>query len=184
MIIAISGLPGSGTSTVSMMLSERIDVEVGSAGDIFRKMAEERGLALEEFGKLASCDVAIDQRIDQYQREIASHARDTKKSIILEGRLSAWMVQPDLAIFIAAPLDIRAARVAHREKIPIAGAIEHIKEREACEAERYKRYYGVDVNDLKIYDLVINSEKWDQHGVVRIVMAAIDAARIRPDPTL
>ncbi|MEA1945491.1 MAG: AAA family ATPase [Euryarchaeota archaeon] len=176
MIIAISGLPGSGTSTVSGILSERLGIDVVSAGDIFRRMAEERSLSLKEFGELATDDANIDQQIDRFQKEIASDARDAKKDIILESRLSAWITEPDLAIFITASLDIRAARVAHREKIQVSDAIDHIKEREACEAGRYENYYGIDIGDMRVYDLVINSGKWNQHGVAGIILAAIHAA--------
>jgi len=175
MIITISGLPGSGTSTVSAILSRRLGVEVVSAGDIFRKMSEERGLTLEEFGELASRNEEIDQELDRFQKEIASNARDAKKGVILEGRLSAWMAEPDLAVFVTASLDVRAARVAHREGIPLSDAATQISERESCEAERYERYYGIDVDDPEVYDLVINSGNWDQHGVAVIVAAAVAA---------
>ncbi len=175
MTIAISGLPGSGTSTVARILSERLGVSLVSAGEIFRNMAEERGLTLEEFGDLATNDSEIDREIDRRQKEIATDARGAGKDIILEGRLSAWMTEPDLAALITAPLDIRAARVARREGILAADAALGIAEREACEAGRYMEYYGIDLSDHEIYDLVINSEKWDQEGVSEIVVRAIAA---------
>jgi len=175
MIITISGLPGSGTSTVSAILSRRIGVEVVSAGDIFRKMAKDRGLTLEEFGASASDNEEIDREIDRFQKEIASDARSEAADVILEGRLSAWMADPDLAVFVTAPQDVRAARVSHREGIPLSDATTQIRERELCEAARYEKYYGIDVDDPIVYDLVINSGNWDQRGVARIVAAAVDA---------
>jgi len=175
MIITISGLPGSGTSTVSAILSRRIGARVVSAGDIFRKMAKERGLTLEEFGASATDNEEIDREIDRSQKEIASDARSEAADVILEGRLSAWMADPDLAVFVTAPQDVRAARVAHREGTPLSDAATQIRERELCEAARYEKYYGIDVNDPEVYDLVINSGNWDQHGVARIVAAAVDA---------
>ena len=150
MIITISGLPGSGTSTVSAILSRRIGVEVNSAGD-------------------------IDREIDRFQKEIASDARSEAADVILEGRLSAWMAEPDLAVFVTAPQDVRAARVAHREGTLLSYATTQIRERELCEAARYEKYYGIDVDDPRVYDLVINSGNWDQRGVARIVAAAVDA---------
>ena len=175
MIVTISGLPGSGTSTVSAILSRQIGAEVVSAGDIFRKMAEERGLTLEKFGELAAHSEEIDRELDRFQKEIASNARDENKDVILEGRLSAWMADPDLAVFVTAPQDIRAARVAHREGVPLPDAATQIRERESCEAARYEKYYGIDVDDPEVYDLVINSGNWDQHGVAAIVAAAVAA---------
>ncbi|MEA3324452.1 MAG: AAA family ATPase [Euryarchaeota archaeon] len=175
MIITISGLPGSGTSTVSKILSRRIGIKVVSAGDIFRKMAKEKGLTLEEFGESASNDEGIDRELDRFQKKIASDARSEEEDVIIEGRLSAWMVEPDLAIFVTAPQDVRTARVSHREGALLSDAATGIRERELCEAARYEEYYGIDINDLGVYDLVINSGNWDQHGVARIVAAAVDA---------
>ena len=175
MIITLSGLPGSGTSTVAGILSSCTGFEVISAGDIFRKMAEERGLTLKEFGKLASSDTAIDQQIDRHQKKIASDAKRAGKDMIVEGRLSAWMAEPDLAVLITAPLDTRAGRIRHREGVSMADAVRQVKEREACEAGRYLEYYGINVDDLGVYDLVINSAKWDQRGVAEIILNAMDS---------
>jgi cytidylate kinase len=154
MIITISGLPGSGTSTVSAILSRRIGARVVSAGDIFRKMAKDRGLTLEEFGESASYNEEIDREIDRFQKEIASDARSAAADVILEGRLSAWMAEPDLAVFVTAPQDVRAARVSHREGIPLSDATTQIRERELCEAARYEKYYGIDVDDPGVYERV------------------------------
>jgi len=175
MIITLSGLPGSGTSTVAGILSSCTGFEVISAGNIFRQMAEERGLTLKEFGELASSDTAIDQQIDRHQKKIASDAKSAGKDMIVEGRLSAWMAEPDLAVLITAPLDIRAGRIVHRENVLMADAISQVKEREACEAGRYLEYYGINVDDLGVYDLVINSAKWDQRGVAGIILNAMDS---------
>jgi len=180
MILTISGLPGSGTSTVARIISERLGIDLVSAGEIFRTMAKERGLTLEEFGELAKSDAEIDKEIDQRQKEIARDARGAGRDVIIEGRISAWMANPDLAVFVTAPDKVRAERVAHREGISVADAAAGIKEREACEAERYRKYYDVDVDWMGIYDLVINSGKWDQGGVSKIAMAAMDAAATHP----
>ena len=51
MKITISGLPGSGTTTVAKLLAERLGYKLISAGDVFRKLAMERGMTLEEFSK-------------------------------------------------------------------------------------------------------------------------------------
>ena len=47
-------------------------------------------------------------------------------------------------------------------------------EREASEKKRYKEIYNIDLDDLSIYDLVIDTSKWDVEGVFNIVSSAID----------
>ena len=50
MLITISGLPGSGKTTVARLLSRQLGIPHVYAGDMYRKAAEERGMTLEEFG--------------------------------------------------------------------------------------------------------------------------------------
>ena len=92
MIITIGGLAGSGTSTTSRILSEKTGIPVVSAGDIFRQMAQERGMGILEFSKFAEGNIKIDQEIDHRQAELARQADD----LIVEGRLSAYFVDADL----------------------------------------------------------------------------------------
>ena len=70
MIITIGGLAGSGTSTTSRILSEKTGIPVISAGDIFRQMAQEKGMEILEFSKFAEGNTQIDHQIDQRQAEL------------------------------------------------------------------------------------------------------------------
>ena len=36
--------------------------------------------------------------------------------------------------------------------------------REESEARRYKKYYNIDINDLSVYDLVVDTGKFDEAG--------------------
>ena len=47
--ILIEDVPGTGTTTVCKFLSEAIDLEHVYAGDLFRKMAEAKGMDLVAF---------------------------------------------------------------------------------------------------------------------------------------
>ncbi|MBU2617928.1 MAG: AAA family ATPase [Euryarchaeota archaeon] len=171
MIITLSGLSGSGTSTVARTLADMLQLEVVSAGDMFRDMARERGLSLEELGKLAELDPKIDKMIDERQAEIAKE----KDNVLIEGRLSGWMVDADIKIWLKASAESRCERVASREGMFFEQALRDAKEREACEAKRYTEFYKIDINDLSPYDLVIDSSKWDRDGVVDILYASIKA---------
>ncbi|MHC1755291.1 MAG: (d)CMP kinase [Methanosarcina sp.] len=175
MQITVSGLPGSGTTTLSRLLSEYYELELVSSGEIFRKMAKERGMSLAEFGALAERDPSIDLDIDKNQKSII-HTQD---NIILESRLAGHMAQgvPNvLKIWIKAPLLTRVRRIQRREKsISFDGELEKTVEREKSEAIRYKNYYGIDITDLSIYDIVIDSEKWNQYQTLDILRVAIDS---------
>ena len=47
--------------------------------------------------------------------------------------------------------------------------------REKSEALRYMNYYKIDIGDLSIYDIVIDSEKWNQYQILDILRVAIDS---------
>jgi cytidylate kinase len=170
MRITISGPPGSGTTSLAKYLVERRGYELISAGEVFRSLAKEKGMDLAAFGRLAESDPAVDRMIDARQKEIG----ERKDDIVIEGRLAGWMIgNADLRIWVTASLDCRSARIADREEIAIGIAADLTAEREESEAIRYSNYYGIDINDLSAYDLVISSEKWGRDELGRIVDTAV-----------
>ena len=171
MRVTVSGLPGSGTTTLAEALSSRFDLEHVSSGDVFRAMADERGVSLAEFGRIAEEDPEIDREIDERQREIARDRDD----LVMEGRLSGWMVEdPDLRVWLSAPVEVRAERVADREEQTVEEARAEIEDRENSEAKRYREIHGIDIGDLSVYDLVIDTSRWDEEGVAAVATTAVE----------
>ena len=170
MLITVSGLPGSGTTTVSNLLAKHYGMEVISAGEVFRTLAKERGVSLAEFGELAEKDDSIDIQIDKRQQEIAA----TRDHIILEGRLAGHMAPRALKVWLKAPVEVRVQRIVGRESTSFEQAMKETLEREASEALRYREIHGIDICDLSFYDLVIDSNRWNQFQIVHILSSCID----------
>jgi CMP/dCMP kinase len=172
MRITVSGLPGSGTTSLSRYLSERHGFSLISAGEVFRQLAREHNMELAEFGRLAEADPSFDKMIDARQKEIA----EKQDNIIVEGRLSGWMVEnADLKIWVHAPISCRVKRIVFRDHVAdekIAGDI--TLEREQCEALRYRSYYSIDINDVSIYHMALNSQHWGVEALGAIVDTAIN----------
>jgi CMP/dCMP kinase len=166
--ITISGPPGSGKSTLSKLLSARLGLELVSMGDIFRKLANDRCMSLDEFGTLAKCSDEIDRKLDDAQKKIAKEN---------EGRLSGFLVDADLKVWLKAPLEIRAERIAKRENKPVLSAMKETSEREECERVRYLNYYNIDINDLSVYDIVIDSTKLSPEEICEIVGKAVECLK-------
>jgi cytidylate kinase len=81
-----------------------------------------------------------------------------------------------LKVWIKAPVLTRVKRIQRRERsISFDDELMKTVEREKSEALRYKNYYGIDITDLSIYDIVIDSEKWNQYQTLDILRVAIDA---------
>lgn len=171
MLITISGPPGSGKSTVAVAVAEAFDLDHVSGGDVFRGLAAERGLSLAEFNELAESDDAIDRDLDRRLRETARDRDD----VVIESRLSGWMAgeHADIKVWLDAPLSVRAARIAEREGTTVDRAREETRIREESERKRYAEYYGIDFEDRSIYDLAVNTARWDAEAVTEVVEEAI-----------
>ncbi|HXJ37182.1 MAG TPA: cytidylate kinase family protein [Candidatus Eisenbacteria bacterium] len=156
MLITISGLPGSGKTTVARLVAGELGLEHVYAGNIFRRQAEEAGLTLQEYLRRAETDPTIDRQLDDRMR-----ARARVGNAVLEGRLAAFMAEeagvPALKVFLDCPESVRAARIAAREGGATAARLAEIQARETSDRRRYRDIYGVDYHDHSRYDLVMDT---------------------------
>jgi cytidylate kinase len=51
--------------------------------------------------------------------------------------------------------------------------LQETRVREESEARRYKKYYNFDIANLSIYDLAVDTGKFDEKGTLNIVLAAV-----------
>jgi cytidylate kinase len=177
MLLTVSGPPGVGKSTLAAGLARRFGYDHVSGGDIFRDIAAERDLSLAELNALAEEDDQIDRDLDRRLRTTARERDD----LVLESRLAGWMAgeHADLKVWLDAPLSVRAARIAEREGKSVADARAETEAREASETARYEAYYDIDFGDLSIYDVSVNTARWDAEAVLDVVAAAVE--RYDPD---
>ena len=153
-MITISGLHGTGKSTYGKSLAKYFGLRHISSGKLFRSIARERGLSLEELSKTAEKGPDLDREIDYITKDEAK-----KGSVVIDGLLAGWMAQElaTLKILLTAPEDVRMARVAKRDHISITKAKHITLLREASERERFKKYYNINLDDHSIYDVIINT---------------------------
>ncbi len=165
-VVAVSGLHGSGKSTYAREIAREFGLRYVSAGMVFRRIAEERGMTLEELTKLAGRDPEVDRAIDEMVKREAEEG-----DVVLDGLLVAWMAgdRADIRIFLTAPLEERARRIAMRDGKGFEESLRETRFREEAEADRFRRYYGIDVHDLSIYDVVLNTALMPLQSNVKIL---------------
>lgn len=173
MLLTVSGLPGSGTTTIARAAADRLDLEHLDGGTVFRAMAAERGVSLADFAQIAERDDAIDRQLDDRLTERARGG-----GVLLESRLAGWLVTrahiPGVRVWVHCEEHERARRVGKRDGLGSVPALEENRVREASERARYISYYGIDLADTSIYDLVLDST---QLGIQELVEQVIGAAR-------
>jgi len=170
MRISISGPPGSGKTTICMIVANRLSCNFVLVGQVFRQMASERQVDLGAFGRLAEEDETIDRELDERMVEVAK----TSDNIVLEGRLTGLLLKankiPVLAVFVTASEQVRAERVAQREGRDVASVLKEMRTRERSEKKRYLVYYGVDPNDKSAYDLSVDSTNMPADKIADIIL--------------
>lgn len=172
-VITIGGLHGTGKSSVADAIAERFDLRRVSAGVIFRQLAAERGLSLEEFSRIAEKDKEIDRLIDDRLKSSAEEG-----GVVIDGQLAGWMAgdNADLKIMLTAPVEVRVKRIADRDGTDYEDALQETLAREASERERYSEYYGVDISDLSIYDMILDTTDRTLDEVIETVCEAVRRA--------
>ena len=159
MLITVSGPPGSGTTTVAQHVAARLEARHSCpGGEVFRAMAAERGMSLPEFGLYAAdhpdVDVELDGRLAAPgpRWRCASSSRGSPGWIARNEGLAAVVVWIDCD-----PADPGRSASAAREGVSVDRALADNDERQRVERGRYLALYGIDLEDLSIYDLVLDS---------------------------
>jgi len=72
------------------------------------------------------------------------------------------------------PLEERVRRIAEREGRDMEEVDKETRFREENELRRFRKLYGVDLEDLSVYDLVVNTGLFEADGVARILKNVVD----------
>ncbi|MEM3545820.1 MAG: cytidylate kinase family protein [Candidatus Bathyarchaeia archaeon] len=170
-VIAVSGLHGAGRSTQAKMIASEFKLRYVSAGSLFREYCTRERLNLGEASEKLRNDPTLDNYIDSRTREEAS-----KGSVVLEGDLVAWMAGEfaDVKIFLTASDNVRFKRLAKREGKSIEEVAKETMQREANDRFRYSQFYGIDFQNLSIYDIVLNTDRLPAESIFRVLKTLID----------
>ena len=180
MIISISGLPGSGKSTIAKMLAVKYGWERIYSGAILRKMAENKGITILDLMKEAETDSSIDEEVDNFVADLGR----SKDNFIIESRTAFHFIPDSFKVFVKVDLNEGAKRIfkdldkeerANEEKASSANELANkLRERVEVDRRRYLKYYGVDFTQESNYDLVVDSSEITADEVLEKIVAEAD----------
>ncbi len=82
--------------------------------------------------------------------------------------------EADIKILLIAPLDERVRRIVDRESREYEEVKEETIVRERSEKERYMEVYNIDVDDYSVYDLVLDTGKFNEEEMIELLTLSIE----------
>lgn len=181
-IVTVAGSPGSGKSSTAKAVAAALGFRHFSSGDLFRRLAAERGESIEAVNISAEVQRDIDLRVDQLLQEMYR----TQDRLVIDSRM-AWRWMPlSFKAFLVLDPDTAAVRIfdnvreegrQSEDAKSVEEARTSIDRRFASEQKRYRALYDVNPTDPLNFDLVVNTKYNDLTTVTAIIIGAYAAWR-------
>lgn len=178
MIISFAGTLGSGKSTVGKLLAKKLGYKHYSGGDFQRAIAQRRGVPLIELAEIAKEDPTVDEETDAYLENLGK----TEDNFVVDAHLGFHFIPHSFKIFMKCDMVVASERIFHdKNKLRKAEAdnstmekvYENLKKRWEFEQFRWHKYYGINQEDPKHYDLVINTTNLQPEEIVEHIISEI-----------
>lgn len=182
MNISITGNLGSGKSSVAKILQQK-GYEIFSTGKVFRQLAMEKGVSVEEFNRQVNeaasrGDRSVDKMIDDTTTRI-SEERD---NVVFDSRLAWHFAVKSFKVFVITDINESSRRVFHdsvRANSESYASQEECRKalinRQKLETVRYKEIYGIDYYDMSNYNLVIESTNASPEEIAQEILDKMKA---------
>ena len=174
--ITISGVIGSGKSTVAKMLAEKLGWQYYSTGMAQRKIAEEMGITTIELNALTIKDKSIDERIDA----VFKNPPWGNKGCVVDSRLAFHFIPNSLKVCLTVADIVAGERIyndttrsGEKKYKNARDAAEASIERHRLELAHFKKNYNLDIDDTKNFDLVIDTSNLTPEEVCQKILNAL-----------
>ncbi|MGC8669676.1 MAG: AAA family ATPase [Candidatus Micrarchaeia archaeon] len=164
--ICISGLTGSGKSTIGSRLAEGLNImnitkELTKSYSKFKKDSNKNNL--KDIIETANTEYA-----KSFDREIAKLA--SKNNCVVTTWLGPWIVKnPTIRVWLNASVEERARRKSLKDGMKLSEAKKYVMLKDRLTIDSFKNIYGINVMDHSAFDLEINTERVSIDATVSII---------------
>jgi len=177
MIIVITGKPGSGKTTVAKKVAEKLGLKHYSTGDIRGEIAQKHAMTIDELNEVGKTEFWTDKEVDEKVEKIGKEEDD----IVFDSWLAWNFIPQSVKIFLEVDPKIGAERVFKHQRPDeekkdsseqVQGMLEN---RWRNTAERYKKYYDVDLADMKNFQYIIDTTNLNIDAVVEKIKEIVES---------
>jgi len=180
-VICVSGMTGSGKSTVAKRIADKYGLGYFSGGNALRVLAKEEGYDSDvtgwwetaeglQFLQQRMGDSAFDKKIDEKLLELAEQG-----NVVLDSWTMPWLLKDGFKVWLEASPKVRAKRVTNRDSISVEEALKALTEKDERTRQIYKSLYGFDLgNDLSPFNLVLATDDLEPDEVFHAVCLVTD----------
>ncbi len=178
-IITIAGAIGSGKSTTARRVAEELGYAHFSSGDLFRAIAKERGISIEEINREAELENEIDHAVDDRLKQLYD-----RSELVVDSRLAYHWMPESFKVYLAVDPQLAAERIYYgikkegrvsQKADSVAEALSATRERYESEKKRYHDLYGIDVDDHSMFDLQLDTGQHKLDMVIRRIIEGYHA---------
>lgn len=187
-VVCISGMAGTGKSTLAKKLAEKYGLNYYSGGDALKALAAEEGYDSSSRGWWESAeglgflekrekDLKFDKAVDDKLLEYAQQG-----GVLLDSWTMPWLLKGGFKIWLMASVDKRAERIAERDNLSKEEALQVLKEKEARTKSIYQKLYGFTLGeDLTPFNLVLDTDNLNASEVFQTLCMVMDNVILKGD---
>jgi radical S-adenosyl methionine domain-containing protein 2 len=167
MKITLSGLAGSGKTTLGKMLACELNAEFVSVGEFTRKFAmNEFQMDINEFQEYCREHPEMDEKID---KEIINYCNG-KEDLIIDYRLGAKFITDAMHIFLHVSPEEAFRRITHGNRVNEKISFEDINKRNDQMRTRFISQYSFDFTDPDNFHLILDTERSTTEEMVQFIV--------------
>jgi len=186
LIICVSGMAGSGKSTVAKRLAKHYNFKYYSGGDALKAVATEMGFKTSGKGWWETTEGAkflekrlgnleIDRKVDE---KLLNWAK--RGGVVLDSWAMPWLLKSGFKIWLEASEKERAQRLAERDGLSPRDALRALREKEDKTKTIYRKLYGFNLGEeFEPFQLILDVELLSKDEVYKALRLAIDNLAIK-----